>query len=299
MTKLAIAAALGLLALIPSVTLAQMGPRMGQGSASSMRSAGPPGTQARETEPAKAPAPPPAGTMTQAEMSAHMPAPRRFYEERTFLALVGAGAASAGLVIYRAARGRWRRRSGPASFVTEAVLVVDLVGSTHLATHFGDGLAMQARTVLKDRILAAAGPHELVFAENTGDGYFTTFASVESAVRTAFALLKDLRDRPLELSPAPPIDVRAGIAYGEILLDARGVRHGKVINKAFRLEGLTPEGFVEFEGRARDEIPERNHVFLDEEAAEEARSAGIAVRRVGFSRLKGFAGLHEVYEVHR
>jgi len=29
--------------------------------------------------------------------------------------------------------------------------VVDLVDSTRLATHYGDGLAMRARTVLKDR----------------------------------------------------------------------------------------------------------------------------------------------------
>jgi hypothetical protein len=39
----------------------------------------------------------------------------------------------------------------------EAVLVVDLVESTRLATHYGDGLAMQARNALRDRVLALAG----------------------------------------------------------------------------------------------------------------------------------------------
>jgi class 3 adenylate cyclase len=181
--------------------------------------------------------------------------------------------------------------------VTEAALVVDLVDSTRLATHYGEGLAMRARTTLKDRTLALAEAHGLVFAENTGDGYFMTFPSVAGAVRTAVALLKELRDRPPNLSPGPPLEVRVGISYGEILLDARGVRHGAVINRAHRLQGLTRQSFTLVEGGVEpDKIPDRNRIFLDEEAAQEARAAAIPLRFLGFSSLKGFSGLHGVYE---
>ena len=221
-----------------------------------------------------------------------------FYRERTFLVLVGVAAAAAGFATYRLARSRSRRRRGPADFLTEAVLVVDLVDSTHLATHYGDGLAMKARTTLKDRTLAAAEAHGLAFAENTGDGYFMTFPSVAGAVGAAVALLKDLRDQPVDLSPGPPLEARAGVSYGEILLDARGVRHGAVINKAHRLEGLTREAFASMEGGVvPGAIPDRNRIFLDEEAAQEARAAGIPLRVVGFCSLKGFSGLHRAYEV--
>jgi class 3 adenylate cyclase len=120
----------------------------------------------------------------------------------------------------------------PASFVSEAVLVVDLVESTRLATHYGDGLAMRARKALRDRVLAIAEGHGLAFAESTGDGCLLTFPSVGAAVGTAVALLRELRDRPPDVSPGPSLAVRAGISYGEILLDARGARQGVAINKA-------------------------------------------------------------------
>jgi class 3 adenylate cyclase len=182
--------------------------------------------------------------------------------------------------------------------VTETVLVVDVVGSTRLAAHYGDGLGMKARTILKDRALAAAKDRGLTFVENTGDGYFMTFDSVPGAVKTALALLQNLNDRPPNLRPGPSLAVRAGISFGEILLDSRGVRHGAVINRAFRIEGLTRESFAQLAGGLEpDQIPDRNRIFLDEEAAEEAGTAEIPLRFVGFCSLKGFSGLHRVYEV--
>ncbi len=104
---------------------------------------------------------------------------RPFYRERTFLVLVGAAAAGAGLVAYRAMRVRRRRA---VSAVAEAVLVVDLVESTHLATHYGDTLAMRARNALKDLALAAAERRGVAFVESTGDGWFMTFPSVAAAL---------------------------------------------------------------------------------------------------------------------
>jgi class 3 adenylate cyclase len=126
-----------------------------------------------------------------------------------------------------------------------------------------------------------------------------TFPSVEAAAGTAIALLRELRDRPPDLSPGPSLAVRAGISYGEILLAARGARHGAAINKAFRLEGLPRESFAQVggEGDLR-EVPERNRILLDEEAAREIETVKMSRRFVGFASLKGFSGLHPVYEVH-
>ncbi len=228
----------------------------------------------------------------------HPAASPPFYRERTFLVLVGVGVAAAGLAAHRVSRARRRRRPGPTSFVSEAVLVVDLVGSTDLATHYGEALAMRARNALKDRCLAAAERHGLTFAESTGDGCLMTFPTVAGAAETVVALLGELRERPAELPPGPPLAVRAGISYGEILIDERGGRHGAAINKAFRLEALSRESFARVgheDPPAR--IPERNRLFIDEEAARELRRADVPHRLVGFCSLKGFSGLHQVYEV--
>lgn len=217
--------------------------------------------------------------------------------DETSHVLVGALAAIAGMFAHRAwSRRRWRR--APAATVTEAVLAVDLVNSTQLATRHGESVAMRARNVLERRALAAAEEPGVTFVENTGDGCMMTFPSVVAAVQAAAKLLRGLRDRPPDMAPSPPLEVRAAVTYGEILLDARGARHGATINEAFRLMGVAAGDFVAVEGEARlDEIPDRNRVFLDEDAANELRAADFAVRQVGVCRLKGFSGFHRVYEL--
>lgn len=182
------------LALFPVSAWGQMGAGMGP---SMMLGKG------RETPVASQPASPSrrasaqGAEMTEAQMPGgmgHRATP--FYLEPIFLLLIAAAGASGGVATYRWTRARWRRGKAATAFVTEAVLVVDLVQSTHLATHYGDGLAMRARTVLRDRTLAVAKQHGLVFAESTGDGQFMTFGSVGSAIRAALALLAELRERP-------------------------------------------------------------------------------------------------------
>lgn len=62
--------------------------------------------------------------------------------------------------------------------------------------------------------------------------------------------------------------------------------------------GVPSEAFVTIQGEQRmSEIPERNRIFLDEDAANELGSAGDAVRLVGVCRLRGFSGFHRVYEL--
>lgn len=198
---------------------------------------------------------------------------------------------------YRVLRRRRRRVTAPAGFATEAVLVVDLVESTRLAAHYGDGAAMRARLLLRQHARAEGEKRGLIFTESTGDGRLMTFATVPDAVETARALLAGLARQSRDHEADPPLAMRAAIIYGEVLLDGRGGRHGTVLNKAFRLDGLTEDQFVDV-GRDTSEraFPRLNRLLLDEEAAHESERSGIAVRPVGFCRLKGLSGLHRVYE---
>ena len=211
--------------------------------------------------------------------------------------LVGVVAALVGVLAHRAwFRRRWRR--APAAVVIEAVLTVDIVNSTWLATHHGEDLAMRARNLLERRALDAAQANGVTFVENTGDGGMMTFATVDAAVNAARMLLCGLRDRPADLAPGPPLEVRAAITYGQLLIDSRGSRHGATINEAFRLMGVTGDAFVKIEGEERmAEIPDRNRIFLDEDAVNELGPDTAALRRVGVCRLKGFGGFHRVDEL--
>ncbi|MFN0191498.1 MAG: adenylate/guanylate cyclase domain-containing protein [Aestuariivirga sp.] len=232
-------------------------------------------------------------------MAMHETAPTlsRFLLDETSHILVGVMAALAGVFAHRAwSRRRWRR--APAGVVVEAVLAVDLVNSTWLATHHGEELAMRARNVLERRMQAAAKPEGVTFVENTGDGCMMTFPSALAAAKAASKLLQGLRDRPPDMAPAPPLEVRAAVTYGQILLDSRGSRHGAAINEAFRLMSVPSDAFVTVEGEARlAEIPDRNRVFLDEDAANELASTNVTFDPVGVCRLKGFSGFHRVYQV--
>ena len=157
---------------------------------------------------------------------------------------------------------------------------------------------MRARGVLERRALAAAGPQGVTFVESTGDGCMMMFPSVIAASKTATKLLRGLHDRPPDMAPGPPLEIRAAISYGEILLDSRGARHGSTMNKAFRLMSVPSNAFVSVTGEeALAEIPDRSRVFMDEDAANELGPADAAIRQVGVCRLKGFAGFHRVYEL--
>jgi len=229
-------------------------------------------------------------------MAMHETAPvtSRFLLDEMSHILVGVLAAVGGVFAHRAwSRRRWRR--APAGVTVEAVLAVDLVNSTWMATHHGEDLAMRARNVLERRTLAAGKSSGVTFVENTGDGCMMTFPSVLAAAHAARKLLQGLRDRPPDMTPGSPLEVRAAITYGQILLDSRGSRHGATINKAFRLMSVPSEAFVIVEGEERVvEIPDRNRVFLDEDAANELGSKDVTLSRVGVCRLKGFSGFHRV-----
>lgn len=288
----ALAVALGLMPLAAAAqTEPGAGKAPGMGMMERMPGAGPGDAQApvRSTPEPSRPMP------HMAEGMARPASAPPVYGEGWLLALIGLAVAAGGVVAYRAVRAR---RRAPAEVRSEAVLVADLADSTHFATHYGEALGMQARNLLKERALAAAQAQGVEFVESTGDGYLMTFSAVGPAGAAAIALLRGLVEDPLRLDPAPPLAARAAVTYGEILLDARGQRHGSAMNKAFRLLAVGPENFVRVEGEEHAaRVPDRNRIFLDEAAAGELRDTERSPRFVGFCRLKGFPGLHRVYEL--
>jgi hypothetical protein len=237
--------------------------------------------------PPEMPAPPSDGVMVH---------DKPFYQEGTFHALVGAILIVGGVVLYRALRSRLRRRAGPAGFVSEAVLAADLVDSTRLATHYGEAVALHARNALNHHMRRLTDGARS-FLETTGDGCLVTFPRVTLALDAARALVRELRDRPTDVGAGVRLEVRVGVTYGELLLDARGVRHGAAINKAYRLLGVQPTDFVELKGDAGGAgLPARTRILLDEDAVQEVGRT-MESRCLGYTRLKGFTGLHALYEV--
>ena len=51
---------------------------------------------------------------------------------------------------------------------------------------------------------------------------FLLGASLATSAQTARKLVRGLQDRPPDLTPGPPPEIRSAIAFGELLIDARG-----------------------------------------------------------------------------
>lgn len=220
-----------------------------------------------------------------------------FYTEWTFHVLTGISAAALGVLGHRAwVRRRWSRP--PAGVLHEAVLALDLVDSTQLTTRYGDRLAMRALNCLREQALAAGKANAMTSVEDRGDGCVMTFPSALEAARAASAVMQGLRAPPANLAAGPPLELRAAISQGVILLDALGQRHGATINRAFRLMAVTAGAFVAVDGEPLVQpIPDRNRILLDEDSIEKLREANLALRQIGVCRLKGFTGFHRVFEL--
>ena len=220
-----------------------------------------------------------------------------FFSDWTFHVLVGVIAATAGVLGHRAwIRRRWSRP--PAGVIHEAVLALDLVESTQVAQRYGDRYVMLACKFLETAAREAGRANGMTSFENTGDGCKMTFGSVPAAAAAARTVLDGLGKRPAELQDGPPLELRAGISYGVILLDDLGHRHGATINRAFRLMAVPGGAFVTVvEEPGAQPIPDRNRIFVDEDSLEALRHAGLPFHEVGVCRLKGFTGFHRVFEL--
>ena len=75
-------------------------------------------------------------------------------------------------------------------------------------------------------------------------------------------------------------------------------RLGAAVNMAFRIEGVKQDGMTPAPGgMAPDELPEINRILVTESVSKElAGVPEVALRLAGFFELKGFTGLHRVYQ---
>lgn len=221
-----------------------------------------------------------------------------FYQETAFLVLVAVGFA---VLVAWLIRRRDFRLGGllqsREKFVNEAILVVDLCGSTKLAVTQGDVFAMRIKNNMKACVRELSNKLGANYFESTGDGYLITFADAADAITAAIRVLQQAADHNKTASEKERIELRIGINFGELILDKDGGRHGASINKAFRIEGLTKEQRRNV-GDAQEHpgFVQKNRIFVSEEISEEVKgNREIRIRPIGIFELKGFTGLHRVY----
>jgi adenylate cyclase len=125
-----------------------------------------------------------------------------------------------------------------------AILVVDVVGYSRLASADEDGTLSRLRALRSDLIDPAVAVHHGRVVKRTGDGLIAEFRSVVEAVRSAIAMQNGLIERNVGMADDRCIDFRIGVHLGDVVEEADGDLMGDRVNIAARLEGIAKPGAI-------------------------------------------------------
>jgi class 3 adenylate cyclase len=183
--------------------------------------------------------------------------------------------------------------SGKSEYTPEAIVVIDICGSSRIADRFGahrlrilyeelESIAIEVATLLHHR-----------YHRNTGDGILMTFHTIIDAVNASLEIQKRILNHNLISDEDHRIPIRFSIHFGETLVDEQGNPHGPAVNMAFRVESLNVAGISVF-----PPVPLENYVLVTEHIAKTLVSMpDIHCRELGTFDLEGFTGLHRIYEI--
>jgi twitching motility protein PilT len=174
----------------------------------------------------------------------------------------------------------------------EAIVVLEVVGMTDLLITHGDDTFRK----FSDRVAAQLGrlakEYRARAIEHHLDGFLLTFPNVDWAVLT----LRSVFNRLSEFNELTEMEVafRGALHYGSTWVDPHSNRVGAAVHKAFRVCAAIGTPDVWGPGRPRD----KNVVVATEETREMLFPYNVSSRPLGSIPLKGFDGLHPIYELH-
>ena len=179
----------------------------------------------------------------------------------------------------------------------EAIVVVDLVGSSKIAQAMGDGVASKVKNFLFQKLKTNLSSHPTEFMKNTGDGFMLIFRNVNDAIEFSRDFMCDITST--EDGGYRGIHIRIGIHYGETFATPDGDRRGLAVDMAFRIESVKLDNMHQtVVGIKKVELPRADRIFVSEVVYQLiANSKSFKTRCIGYFDLKHFTGRHKIYEV--
>lgn len=152
------------------------------------------------------------------------------------------------------------------------VLMLDVVGSTHIAAQLGDAryreLSSRFNRLVRSSLKRFGGKEE----DHAGDGFFATFPQPDRAIRCAVALAEEVRSLGIE--------IRSGIHTGQTE-DQAGKTHGIAVVIGARVMSLADAGDILVTSTTKELVTGSGFGFEDFSAHE----------------LKGVPGTWQVFAV--
>ncbi|MGC4122613.1 MAG: adenylate/guanylate cyclase domain-containing protein [Myxococcales bacterium] len=134
-----------------------------------------------------------------------------------------------------------------------AVAFSDIVGSTPYFARWGDEAGRKLQQLHTDLLQAAIKPYEGRIVDTAGDGAFTAFPKVDSALEGLIDFLKTLSRENAVRTREHQLNVRIGIHFGPALTDGVMVS-GDSVNLAARVTSTAEPGEIRLTREAHREI---------------------------------------------
>jgi class 3 adenylate cyclase len=179
--------------------------------------------------------------------------------------------------------------------IPEAVLVIDIVGSTKLGEKYGDNLAMKLKDRLDSIVEKIISKYDYRFKKGTGDGYFITFPSSNNAAKAALKILKTNNEENRKFIKDEQIELKMGMSFGEIIAK-KNDRFGNAVNLAFRIQGAGASNMVDV-SEAEIDLPVKNCLFSGESVIEDITNNNFDIKFLGYFEAKGLYGRHKLYDI--
>jgi class 3 adenylate cyclase len=177
----------------------------------------------------------------------------------------------------------------------EAILVLDMVGSSRIAQVMGDRVASKVKDILNQKLREKLKKYPAEYIKSTGDGFMIIFSAIRSAIRFALEYFEELKADEYSRG----IHIRIGIHYGETARLPDGDRRGMAVDMAFRVEGVRIDDMHQTAvGIKKDMLPRMDRTFITEVVQRMiGADSRVKTRCIGYFDLKGFTGRHKIFEI--
>jgi class 3 adenylate cyclase/AAA+ ATPase superfamily predicted ATPase len=180
-------------------------------------------------------------------------------------------------------------------YIPEAMVIVDIVGSTGLSHRYGAHLLRSLYSQLEAIGFEVAERFHARYRRSRGDGLLLTFNTVADAVNCSLEIQKRIRGYNNTVEARNQIPVRFVINFGETIADEKGERYGDAVNMTFKVEAFVSEALV---GPDKGGLPSYDYIVVTEHVYREmASKEGVQCRELGAFELPGLTGLHRLYEL--
>lgn len=177
----------------------------------------------------------------------------------------------------------------------EAVLVIDIVGSTAFGEKYGDELSMKIKNRLKKIVDEVIPKFDFRFIKGTGDGYFITFPDSTKAVNAALQVHNKNNDENKKVKEEEKVVLKMGMSFGEVVVE-KNDRFGSTVNTAFRIQGVGESNMVDVSG-AEITLPTKDCLFAGESVIHDIDKENFDVKFLGYFEAKGLFGRHKLYNI--